>query len=428
MDEHQFDRRIGAAQRRLQDLLRHLGQSGTDEDGLLAVATQELSNSLEELHVAHEELHQQNEELTAAREQLAAERERYQALCAFAPAGYLVTDAAGIIQEANRAACELLGMSQDNLTGKPLAVFLAPGEQGHFYAQINHFQTDGEARQEPWETRLQPRNGAPFPAAVTVGAVRDASGALTSLRWLMRDVTSRKRVETERERLIDELDAFAHTVAHDLRGPLTLVLGYATVLMENGVALTPEELRTHLRAIATSGRQMSNIIEDLLLLASVRRSESVELEPLHMAYVVDEALARLAYQIKESEAKIVLPEDWPRAMGYGPWVVQVWVNYASNAIRYGGAPPRVELGGEQLLHGMVRFWVRDNGEGISEERLPRLFVPFTQLAKMRAEGHGLGLSIARRIVERLGGEVGIESEVGQGSVFWFTLPAAPRLT
>ena len=95
-------------------------------------------------------------------------------------------------------------------------------------------------------------------------------------------------------------------------------------------------------------------------------------------------------------------------------------------MKYGGTPPRVQLGAERQPDGKIRFWVRDNGAGLTVEEQSQLFVPFTQLNKIHAQGHGLGLSIVRRIVERLGGQVWVESQgiPGQGSVFSFTLPAA----
>jgi signal transduction histidine kinase len=109
-------------------------------------------------------------------------------------------------------------------------------------------------------------------------------------------------------------------------------------------------------------------------------------------------------------------------MGHGPWVEQVWINYISNALKYGGSPPYVELGAAAQSDGMVRFYVHDNGQGISPEEQAQLFQEFIRLGQTRAGGHGLGLSIVRRIVEKLGGEVGVESEIGQGSIFSFTLP------
>jgi signal transduction histidine kinase len=105
-------------------------------------------------------------------------------------------------------------------------------------------------------------------------------------------------------------------------------------------------------------------------------------------------------------------------------VEEVWANYISNAIKYGGKPPRIELGAGPQPNGTVRFWVRDNGHGLSIEDQRRLFGEFSRLSEGQVEGHGLGLSIVRRIVTKLGGEVGVESQIGQGSMFYFTLPAA----
>ena len=131
--------------------------------------------------------------------------------------------------------------------------------------------------------------------------------------------------------------------------------------------------------------------------------------------------------IAERQAEIIIPDEWPRALGYEPWVEEVWANYISNALKYGGHPLRVELGADVEPDGMVRFWVRDNGDGIAEEERARLFTPFTRLDKNSdRKGHGLGLSIVKRIVEKLGGRVVVESEAGQGSTFSFTLPSADR--
>ena len=219
----------------------------------------------------------------------------------------------------------------------------------------------------------------------------------------------------------EELDAFAHTVAHDLKTPLSLIIGLAEVLEQDYAEPPDEELGRHLCIMARNGRKMSNIIDELLLLAAVRKVE-VDMGPLDMASIVTEAQQRLVYMIGEHQAEIVLPDTWPTALGYAPWLEAVWVNYLSNAIKYGGGPPRVEVGATVQPDGMIRFWVQDNGSGIPPEAKTRLFTPFTRLDQVRANGHGLGLSIVRRIVEKLGGQVGVESEVGRGSVFSFTLP------
>lgn len=232
---------------------------------------------------------------------------------------------------------------------------------------------------------------------------------------------------TELQARLEELEAWAHTVTHDLKSLLGLIIGYTEVLVEDHAALPDEELSRYLRAVARSGRKINYMVNELLLLSGTGKME-VEIEPLDMGSIVAEALQRLTFLIEKHQAGIILPDTWPVALGCRPWVEEVWANYISNAIKYGGQPPRVELGAtvqsNDVTTLMVGFWVRDNGLGLTPDQQARLFTPFTRLDQVRVQGHGLGLSIVRRIVEKLGGKVGIESEVGQGSVFTFSLPAA----
>ncbi len=216
-----------------------------------------------------------------------------------------------------------------------------------------------------------------------------------------------------------ELDAFAHTVAHGLKDSLNLILGYASILQEE--ARLPDELQHYLNAIVQNGHKMDNVIDELQLLAGVRETK-MELEILNMSRIVAGARQRLTYMIEEYRAELIFPDHWPIALGYAPWVEEMWTNYLSNGMKYGGQPPRLQLGATARSDGMVRFWVRDNGPGLTPEEQVRVFGQFTQLHKIQVQGHGLGLSIVQRIAEKLGGQVGVESVVGQGSLFWFTLP------
>ncbi len=222
-----------------------------------------------------------------------------------------------------------------------------------------------------------------------------------------------------------ELDAFAHTVAHDLKTPVSSIVGYGDVLRRNYPALSDEVQDQFLQIIARNAQKMASIIDDLLLLASVRGAEEIELHPLEMGRIVAEARGRLLHLIEEYQGEIRLPDSWPVALGYGPWIEAVWTNYISNALKYGGRPPRVELGAAIQDDDWVRFWVRDDGAGLSPEQQARLFTPFERLHQTRTPGHGLGLSIVQRIVKRFGGQVGVESAgvPGEGSTFFFTLPA-----
>lgn len=250
---------------------------------------------------------------------------------------------------------------------------------------------------------------------------------------LQRELAERKRVEEAlqqhaqdlRERN-EELNAFAYTVAHDLKNPLASIIGFAEALSTGRMTTSAEQAREFLGHIYWNAQRMNDIIEELLLLAQIPK-QLVEMTPLDMAAIVAAAQQRLAHAIHESGCLITTPAEWPVALGYAPWIEEVWANYLSNAIQYGGRPPRVVLGATEQEDGMIRFWVRDNGPGLPPEAQAQLFAPFPRLSQAHGKGHGLGLAIVQRIVEKLGGQVGVESEVGQGSTFSFTLPSAAQL-
>jgi len=260
------------------------------------------------------------------------------------------------------------------------------------------------------------------------------SSAAARRRRLEETLQQRNRelmsVNAELRERNEDLDAFAHTVAHDLRTCLTPIVGFADTLDSERANLSNEQVHHILQSIVHSTQIMDNVIDELLLLAGVGKAHGV-IAPLAMAEIVALAQRRLAAMIKENQAEITLQEvsGWPVALGYGPWVEQVWVNYLSNAIKYGGRPPCVEMGATKQPDEMIRFWVHDNGDGLSRDEQAQLFTPFTRLSQVRAQGYGLGLSIVRRIVEKLGGQVGVESDgvPGQGSLFFFTLPSAAKL-
>jgi len=219
----------------------------------------------------------------------------------------------------------------------------------------------------------------------------------------------------------EELEAYAFTVAHDLKEPLAVMVLTANLITKIP-DLTHDELRDYLQQIKSTAYQMNTTINTLLLFAKVSRAEA-PIERVDMGWVVKNVRERLSHMIDEHQAQLDLPPSWPDAIGYAPWLEEVWANYISNALKHGGRPPRVELGASTQPDGMVRFWTRDNGPGLPPDDQERLFKPFNPISSLNAPGQGLGLSIAFRIVEKLGGQVGVESEAGKGSQFFFTLPA-----
>ena len=247
---------------------------------------------------------------------------------------------------------------------------------------------------------------------------------------VVEDISQRKEADqmlrqhtTELEVRNEELDAFAYMVAHDLQNPLGLIMGFAGALNKYTDQLTEEETGLYLGRIVETSHKMKSILASLLLLARVRQQEVV-LESLDMEALVAEAISRLELQVVEYQATFDKPERWPVVLGFAPWVEQIWINYLSNGLKYGGRPPHLKLGFTTESEDMVRFWVQDNGAGLGKNEQKRLFKPFTRLGLQEKRGQGLGLAIVRRIVEKLGGHVSVESTKtpGEGSVFSFTLP------
>lgn len=221
-----------------------------------------------------------------------------------------------------------------------------------------------------------------------------------------------------------ELEAFSHTVAHDLKAPLQVVMGYTSVMQSLYEEKFDEEGRTMLNDMHTATLRMGSMIDSLLLLARLRDVEQ-RLVPVDMVPVVEAAQDRLKTMIAERGVAIDISPEMPQAMGYGPWLEEVFANLFSNAIKYIGKDnpaPRIVVNARQI-GGDVRYDVHDNGLGIAEADQKRLFEMFSRFHKDQASGLGLGLSIVQRIVTRLHGQLGVESTPGKGSTFWFTLPA-----
>lgn len=219
-----------------------------------------------------------------------------------------------------------------------------------------------------------------------------------------------------------ELDAYAHTVAHDLKTPLTTVLGLARVLDQARDRFDPAQQASALARIHALSQKMASIIDALLLLSLARSGEALAMAPVAGLPVLDDALHRLDELRQQTHAEVSRPSELPEVIAYAPWLEEVWVNFLSNAMKYGGTPPVLAIGADPPAFGRVRLWVQDNGPGLSPESVTALFQPFSRVAEIGGEGHGLGLSIVRRIVERMGGRVGCDSTPGQGARFWMELP------
>ncbi len=260
----------------------------------------------------------------------------------------------------------------------------------------------------------------------------DPETGVSMILLAINDVTELNGAQQELEDTIEELrirneelDTFAHTVAHDLKNPISSMIGFASLILSYYDRMDEPEVMENLQAIIASGEHIRSIINSLLLLSGVERSAEVEIEPLNMHQIVEQVKQSLSEMIRESNARLNLPDEWPVAKGYAPWVEALWMNYMSNAIKYGGEPPVLELGWEAADDDeMLYFWIQDNGKGLTDTEQEQIFQPFARLVNDEIEGHGLGLSVVQKIVERLNGQVTVYSTPGAGSRFGFTLPRA----
>jgi PAS domain S-box-containing protein len=346
----------------------------------------------------------------------------------------ITTDITGQVNFINPVAEALTGWRRDEALSRPAKniLVLVDEKTGEGIADpVEAVLHSGQSLRLERVLRLISRDKRSVQIDANVTPIKDDSHEIGGVVLVLKDVSEQRRIEAQLRQYTDklqahneELDAFAHTVAHDLQNPLGNIVGMADALRTYQNVIEPEELQTNLDLIVKNGLKMSSIIDSLLLLAGVRRRESIPISQLDMAQIMSEVEQRLTPMINDYEAQIHTPKQWPTALGYGPWVEEVWVNYLSNALKYGGTPPVIHLGADKLADGAVCYWIQDNGIGLTPTQQEQLFVPFTQLNQVKVHGTGLGLSIVRRIIEKLDGTVGVWSDgSGQGSRFYFTLPA-----
>lgn len=349
---------------------------------------------------------------------------RFNRLIDIVPQGICVQSPNDQFVFVNDKFCELVGYSREELLANNILLILHPSSRGVMRHQ-GQLRRAGES--SIYEAKLVRRDGSEWYALVSAAPVQDREGRFQGTFSILTDITARKEAEEALRESNAELDAFAHTVAHDLKSPLSVLVGFSNLLESDYEAMEVEQVKESLQIIGHTATKMVSIIDELMLLAQMRRSE-IKLEPIDTPRILREAFTRLRFMIGQYSAiiEIANEQEIPVALGYAPWVEQVWINYISNAMKYGGTPPHVVVGGEMTVDGRVRFYVRDNGRGLAPDKLDRLFIPFERLEKSRAEGHGLGLSIVKRIVDKLGGEVDVTSEAGVGSEFSFILPHASR--
>jgi signal transduction histidine kinase len=255
--------------------------------------------------------------------------------------------------------------------------------------------------------------------AEEIEVVRELAQSVLTEIELRGEIKARLEAEAQMQGLIHDLKDYSHVVAHDLKNPLSSIIGFAG-LLQMSADLTERD-QQDVNRIIEGGRHMAAIIDELLLMARSRSLDDVPKATVDMHHVLSAVRTRLDQLIRQNDATLLIPDDLPQVFTYGAWVEEVWANYISNAIKYGGDSPCVTIGAD-VFEDEIHFWVKDEGEGMTPEQQGDLFRTFSRAGRNDDNGHGLGLSIVKQIVRKLGGSVGVDSAPGQGSRFWFTLP------
>jgi PAS domain S-box-containing protein len=257
-----------------------------------------------------------------------------------------------------------------------------------------------------------------------VVSVEMRDGNPVRLYGFMIDISERKRAEAELERSNRELEQFAYVVSHDLRAPARAVSDFLQLLKGRYKEGLDAKAQEYVNYALDSTEQMEAMIEALLDLSRVE-TRGQSLAPTDLEELLQRTLRMLDYTLEEENAAVT-SDPLPKVMGDGRQLGQVFQNLIANAIKFrrAGVPPQIHVGAEQQ-DGEWRFSVADNGIGIDPTQIDRLFQIFQRLhTEEEYPGSGIGLALCRRIVERHGGRIWVESEPGQGSTFFFTLPTA----
>lgn len=246
----------------------------------------------------------------------------------------------------NAAAEQMFRCSTAEALGQPLDRFIPARFRD---AHREHVRTFGRTKVSKRSMRALGiitglrTDGQEFPLEASISQVEAAGQKLYTA--ILRDITERQRAEQEREQLIGDPNAFARIVAHDLKIPLFILTSTAQILVTEYTQMSAEELKRNLQAMMRNGHKLNNIIDELLLLAGMRQ-QPIEIAPLDMADIIAEAQQRLFHLIEARQAKIIMPSIWPVALGYGPWVEEVWLNYLTDVL------PRVKPLGFSAFRGL----------------------------------------------------------------------------
>jgi two-component system sensor histidine kinase/response regulator len=407
--------------RRLQKALRSQNQMKS-EKAKLEAATAELEREIAERKLA-EEWRRRHE--ASFRSMIESVKEQ----------AIVLLDHEGRIVSWNRGAELMTGYATEEILGKHFFCF-DPAEDGAADAaqeMLDAALTAGQWTGEGWRLR---KDGSRFWASIVVTAVRDAADALLGFTNVMGDLTQRREAELAIQRAKEEAESanqaksdFLANVSHEVRTPMTGIIGMAGLLAET--ELSPKQ-REYCEIIRRSSESLLTIINEILDFSKAESGKmELEIIDFDLRTAVEEVSGLFSSQAAEKGLELIsfVRYDVPTLLKGDPGRLrQVLSNLISNALKFtatGEVVLRVKVVEQNTAVATLRFEVSDTGIGIPKNGIEDLFDPFTQAdpsTTRKYGGTGLGLAICKKFVALMGGEIGVDSEVGKGSTFWFTLP------
>ncbi len=335
-------------------------------------------------------------------------------------------DLKGIVTSWNRSAERIFGYTAAEMVGQPIARLAPPDRLDEMQTILNRIRR-GE-RVDHYETRRRRKDGTIIDVSLTISPIRNSDGVIIGASKIARDISERKHAEKllveQSERLARsnaDLQEFAYIISHDLQEPLRTVASISQLLANRYAGQLDGDADQLIQMIVGASERMSLLITDVLTYSRSMHAAPLPPQRIDPKKLIEWATENLKASIEESQARIEVG-DLPVVWSDTATCTQVFQNLISNALKYRAAdPPEIQISAETRDSEWI-FSVRDNGIGIPAEYQQQIFGLFKRLHGNEYAGTGIGLALCKRLVEKQGGRIWVESEPGRGSTFFFSVP------